>query len=75
MKKIRKENFVLNDDIFTMKVMEYGISPLPNDPVPAMAYVPFQNSDKMYSAEQGIVMGTMFPVLNKPFIGCGGRKA
>ncbi|MCQ4023327.1 spore coat associated protein CotJA [Ruminococcus sp. zg-924] len=52
---------------------EYGITPLPEDPVPAMAYIPFQNNDKLYSADQGIVTGTMFPVLNKPFK-CGFRR-
>ena len=55
--------------------MSRGLGDVYKRQVPAMAYVPFQNSDKMYSAEQGIVMGTMFPVLNKPFTGCGGRRA
>ncbi len=65
----------MENDIFKLKAMEYGISPLPEDPVVAMAYVPYQNCDKLFSAEQGVVMGTMFPILNKPFTGCGGRKA
>ncbi len=54
-------------DIYKMKMPEYGISPLPADPVPTMAYVPFQNNDKLYSADHGLVIGTMFPVLDKPF--------
>ncbi|MEE1155426.1 MAG: spore coat associated protein CotJA [Acutalibacteraceae bacterium] len=45
-------------------------SELPANPVVAMAYVPFQNDDTVYSHEQGFVSGTMFPVLNKPFKGC-----
>lgn len=57
------------NDIFMMKAMEYGIRPLPQNPVVAMAYVPFQNAQKLYSAEQGVVMGTMFPCLDKPFLG------
>ena len=63
------------DYLYRMKAMEYGIAPLPENPVPAMAYVPFQNNlDKIYSPDQGINYGTMFPVLNKPFKGCGGKK-
>ena len=46
-------------------------SELPPNPVVAMAYVPFQKDDTLYSHEQGFVSGTMFPVLNKPFKGCG----
>ncbi len=62
------------DDIYMMKAMEYGITPLPENPVVAMAYIPYQNNDKLYSAEHGIVVGSMFPVLNKPFSGCGGSR-
>lgn len=52
----------------------YKITPLPKDPQVAMAYVPFQEDDRLFSAEHGAVTGTMFPVLDKPFIGCGGIK-
>ena len=45
-------------------------TPLPEAPVPAMAYVPYQQPGKQYSIEQGIEKGTLFPVLNKPFL-CG----
>ena len=62
------------DELYKMKAMEYGITPLPENPVPAMAYIPFQKLDKIYSPDQGINYGTMFPVLNKPFMGCGGKK-
>lgn len=46
-------------------------SPLPKDPVPAMAYVPYQQYEpkNIYSAEQGFQQGTIFPVLDKPFFG------
>ena len=53
---------------------EYGIAPLPADTAEAMAYVPFQGEDaKIFSPDQGYVMGTMYPALNKPFYGskCG----
>ena len=45
------------------------LSPLPSDPVVAMAYVPFQQLKAVYSAEDGLKYGTMFPCLNKPFSG------
>ena len=60
-----------------MKITEmadahYGLSMLPEDPVYAMAYVPFQSEDeKMFSPNQGFVLGTMYKELNKPF--CGGK--
>ncbi|MGN1043382.1 MAG: spore coat associated protein CotJA [Acutalibacteraceae bacterium] len=59
----------MNDFIKDTLISQYGISPLPNDPVVAMAYVPFQVADSVYSAEQGLASGTMFPELNKPFEG------
>lgn len=62
------------ESLYTIKAAEYGISPLPENPVVAMAYVPFQQTDRIYSAEQGLNSGTMFPVLDKPFIGCGGSR-
>ena len=50
-------------------------TPLPSVTVPAMAYVPFQQQGKQYSTDQAIEKGTLFPVLNKPFL-CGreGKK-
>ena len=51
-----------------------NLSALPKDTVVAMAYVPFQRDDRLYSNEQGFVSGTMFPVLNKPFKGYGDKK-
>ena len=56
------------------KIMEqqYGIPALPDDPVCAMAYVPFQSErQKLYSPDQGFAVGTMYQTLNKPF--CGGK--
>ena len=59
----------MNDFVKDTLMSQYGISPLPSDPVVAMAYVPFQVADSVYSAEQGLYSGTMFPELNKPFEG------
>lgn len=42
---------------------------LPEDPVPAMAYIPFQLDKTSYTAEMALREGTLFPVLNKPFCG------
>lgn len=49
-------------------------SPLPKNPVPAMAYVPYQQYDarNLYSAEEAFRQGTLFPVLDKPFYGGDG---
>lgn len=53
---------------------QYGIAKLPDNPVYAMAYVPYQGEgEKLYSPDQGFALGTMYPALNKPFFGskCG----
>ncbi|MBQ1349395.1 MAG: spore coat associated protein CotJA [Ruminococcus sp.] len=50
---------------------------LPEKPVYAMAYVPFQaEQPKLYSPDQGLVAGTMFQKLDKPFFGsqCGEKS-
>ncbi len=60
-------------DIYNMKEKEYGISSLPANTVVAMAYVPYQkNMNKIYTPEQGLDQGTLFPVLDKPFLAAGG---
>lgn len=43
--------------------------PLPPDPVPAMAYIPFQQMGETYDEETALRCGTLFPELNKPFYG------
>ncbi|MDD6488557.1 MAG: spore coat associated protein CotJA [Clostridia bacterium] len=55
------------DVIRELQNSEFFVQPLPKNTVVAMAYVPYQNAKKLYSAEHGIQMGTMFPELNKPF--------
>lgn len=66
----------MNRSIFNMKAKEYGISRLPEDTVVAMAYIPYQTSRNLevYSPEQGICAGTMFPELDKPFMPCKCRR-
>lgn len=34
-----------------------------------MAYVPFQNIEGVYSNEEALKVGTLFPNLDKPFLG------
>lgn len=36
-----------------------------------MAYVPFQRWEKPYDKDAGLARGTIFPSLDKPFIGKG----
>ena len=48
-------------------------SALPDDPVVAMAYVPFQTDTAAYDEMQALKAGTLFPVLDKPFLGRGMR--
>lgn len=64
----------MTDEIYLFKERTNELSPIPKDAAVAMAYVPFQNDDKLYSKEQGFVAGTMFPVLNKPFKECADKK-
>ncbi len=48
-----------------------AVSPFPQNVALAMAYVPFQQFSEVYSCEKGLMQGTMFPCLDKPFLmGC-----
>ncbi len=40
----------------------------------AMAYVPIQQWEKPYEIEKGLQVGTIFPELDKPFLGKGGCR-
>ncbi len=42
---------------------------LPDDPQVTMAYVPFQLDKTLYTPEVALTEGTLFKVLNKPFMG------
>ena len=52
---------------------ELNPSPLPAMPVVAMAYVPFQQYNTTYEPKKGLEVGTIFPDLDKPFLG-GSRR-
>lgn len=47
--------------------------PFPKDATVTMAYIPLQEDTVTYDEEKALKNGTLFPVLNKEFL--GGRKA
>lgn len=47
------------------------MSPLPEDPVVAMAYIPWQQLNEVYEPMTALKNGTIFPELNKPFMAGG----
>ncbi len=63
------DRFHLLEDAPTSKM----ISPLPEEMPVAMAYVPYQQWDTVYTAEEGFPKGTIFPQLYKPF--CPGGES
>lgn len=44
-------------------------APLPDFPVPAMSYIPYQQWGELYDPLKGYDHGTLFPCLDKPFYG------
>lgn len=44
-------------------------SVFPSCTPPAMAYVPFQKWCEVYSMDKALCQGTLFPVIDKPFVG------
>lgn len=50
-------------------------TPLPEETPIGMAYVPYQQWDTTFSAEEGFPKGTIFPQLYKPFCPGGERHA
>ena len=51
--------------------VEGTIPALPDDATVTMAYVPFQTDNSVYEPMQALASGTVFPVLDKPFLaGC-----
>ncbi len=46
-----------------------GLTALPENPTVTMAYIPFQTCRQTYDEETAFSNGTLFPVLNKPFLG------
>lgn len=64
-------------EIIDMAMKDYGIAPLPEKTVEAMAYIPYQQQkSKLYTPAQALESGTVYPVLDKPFYGskCNGGK-
>ena len=50
------------------------LPPLPRDPVPAMAYVPYQQwTGDLLPTDRALDAGTLFPALDKPFLGRRGE--
>lgn len=48
-----------------------SLSRLPETMAVAMAYVPYQECNDVYPCEKALWQGTVFPVLDKPFLaGC-----
>ena len=48
-----------------------AVTPFPEEYSVAMAYVPIQTDLNVYDDMQALEIGTLFPVLNKPFLGSG----
>lgn len=55
------------------KKMEYPKFESAKNMSVAMAYVPWQNFGEVYEPDKALRIGTIFPELNKPFLGrsCG----
>ena len=76
-----KENFDMNYSPGAQRTVQKqpscdlstAITPLPENPVVAMAYVPFQTDSTTFDEMQALACGTLFPSLNKPFLGSGAR--
>lgn len=63
--------------VYLTNDMRQGQVPVPFDELrlsgrfpPAMAYVPWQRLDEMYTPETALERGTLYPELDKPFMGC-----
>ena len=61
------------DNIGTNDITEKKSNACPNM-VLAMAYVPDQVWETPYEVTEGIHRGTLFPQLDKPFLGGGNKK-
>ena len=64
-------------DLIKDVMYSYGLRSLPDKPIEAMAYIPFQpNGAETYTAVRGFEAGTMYPALDKPFFGskCRGNR-
>lgn len=50
----------------------FPLSSFPEDYSVAMAYIPYQQNADSYDADKALARGTLFPVLDKPFLGKAG---
>ncbi len=66
------ENSMLSE--YTEKGCMKNPEPFPKNTPVAMAYIPFQQSGELYPPEIGLERGTLFPDLDKPFLGGGASK-
>ena len=57
------------EDFLLRRNDDETMASLPENPVPAMAYVPFQQFGETFEVLKAFDSGTLFPVLNKPFLG------
>ncbi len=48
---------------------QHAKTPFPEDPALAIAYVRWQELEKVYEPEEAYTRGTIFPCLDKPFYG------
>ncbi len=62
-------------ELFTGQNCKLGDTPpLPDTVVPAMSYIPYQQWGPTYMPLEGFSCGTIFPVLDKPFLRGGGMN-
>ena len=66
----KTDNFSQNEKCMCNKSI---LSSLPNCYSVAMAYIPFQTDTEMYDELKALCAGTLFPCLDKPFLGSGCR--
>ena len=59
----------MNNNETLLKGEYTGTSVLPENAAVTMAYVPFQTDTTQYRPETALRCGTLFPDLNKPFLG------
>lgn len=52
---------------------KFGTTPLDKLPL-TMAYVPMQPYGTVYEPEQALMNGTLFTLIDKPFLGAGKRR-
>ncbi len=68
------KNYMTDEGVCGMLPADEGAEPIKNA-VLAMAYVPIQTLNVVYTEDDALCQGTLFPDLDKPFLkGFGGVK-